>query len=1460
MMLFQAINFSIIMPSVEAQELEIPDWIKEHTKKWIDGSIDDITFVNSLEWLAANNIIQTPDLMSVDSDNEFELYKRDVKIPKWIKLTAGYWLEGKINDKTFLNAIIFLYKEEILQTPNIQVNLLFDEDDFLYVTFIKLPGSGDSTFIKLPNDKTILIDGGFGNSAPTIINFLQNKNVEKIDLMIATHDDGDHIGGLSKLLESPSPYNNHVNELWISPYFSSSDYWNKFFSNILNQETIKYSVAQADKNWEHGDDVSVQIISPSLSEISGGRHATPVNNNSLITRLEYGDIKFLFTGDATWKTEQWLLDDKKRLEQIDIDIMNAPHHGSAYSSGYKNIEFLEKTSPKVVIFSANIDNQHGHPEIDTIKRYLKLDKLKMFQTGIHGDVTIKTDGKECFIVLRNHQETCWDNPGSFYDASESIQVFGKGKDVVFRTDSHPNLDKPIKAGAISEEERLALDSIMVGEKFWLEKTTKFEIFTYTSKNVVEDVRLLIDAYDVDFLSQSYHPKNCLKEQNEVTLNEKYKIGILTGKNNQHVTSTFQIDKEWVNWLKDGVPGKNTISIEVAKGADDNCQWSTKINWGEIRAVQKPIIFLPGILGSEIVDADDGTIYWLGGTGIVQEQLEWVAIEGAAKTGEKFGEKLGEAIGARSGNPTVAILLRELMGEHGYANTKWWAETLNPFHTRVDKLTLNEDGETGKFHSKSGNILRSVVTTDVYGKFLDEFLPELGYYSEQNYEANKKKFEEENKITPFSKNNIRLYELPYDWRFDNENVVEKLSDTVNKIKHRHDIDKIIFVAHSMGGLISKDYVNKGGASNVEFLFTMGTPYHGSPKTYFMLDHGEDITGGFLGIKLLVPEQVKDLTLNMPSVYQLLPTQEYFDIFKEDTKINPQKKSVIKMINQNPGPVTIEEAYLNGPTKLGQDDFTKKALEWSNSIKNEFRGLDVTNQVFFAMGIGQKTLQSIEKIDDGKYDPYYSYDGDGTVPLISQYAKNDGVPEDNKRSFTSEHVKLVDHSDVKEFLLEKIMKAHNKNHKQSQIIDIEEKQEYSDCFNYDSSKSMDPMFDLITESYSENRSFDGFLAANVVLDVRACKKYVEYNTDDGYYAKAVWNLRTEHGNPLEKGTKVLIDLVRGLDSVQAIKVVSYIQDNDGNLVFPFLVDDLGQGHIHLKINKLGTTNGVYTGDGDLQKIEDPCTSKDIVPPLPAGWFILFPEAFGQNHSIEDPCPLEKSKEQLQSREIRVDKSYVTYFNDPECEKYAHWHLVYADTEKPVEEGTWIDLDDIGGYTAQHAIVNKDGKIVIGFDCIPGQAKSGEPRITPHSIDDYVPEGYPLYSYHGDGDQLKVERWPPPLWQEHLPNPGPIVYVDKCYTKYTVERSGYASWFFKYKNGTAVHEGYRVHLLGDHPATTTMIGEDGELRVDIRVPNGFRHTYNLIPSQFPLDNILFYGPGPALKMEFWQANEHIEEQTCP
>lgn len=239
--------------------------------------------------------------------------------------------------------------------------------DEMTVHFINV-GQGDSALIEY-KDIDILIDGGDNKAAKTVISYLDRQDIDDIDLIIGTHMDADHIGGLDKVMES------YKVEQIIDSGTKKTTKTYKDYRTAIDAEGATY-LADKDMGFQFYDALRVEIIETG----DGYSHE---NDNSVVAKVSFGNMDFLFTGDMEKKAESHALN-----RFTDIEVLKVGHHGSRTSS---SAEFLKLTMPEYAIISCGVSNKYGHPHKEALER-LEGIGAEIYRTDTQGDIRIITDG------------------------------------------------------------------------------------------------------------------------------------------------------------------------------------------------------------------------------------------------------------------------------------------------------------------------------------------------------------------------------------------------------------------------------------------------------------------------------------------------------------------------------------------------------------------------------------------------------------------------------------------------------------------------------------------------------------------------------------------------------------------------------------------------------------------------------------------------------------------------------------------------------------------------------------------------------------------------------------------------------------------------------------------------------------------------------------------------------------
>lgn len=233
-------------------------------------------------------------------------------------------------------------------------------------------GQGDATLIKC-GDKTMLIDAGENDKGSQVWSYLKSQNITKLDYVIGTHPDSDHIGGLDVII-----YKFDCENVFMSSYKKDT----KTYDDVIQAAKSKnYKI----KNPKPGE--KYQLGDATFTIVAPNDKYDDANNASIAIYLEHGEVSYLFTGDAEYEAE---LDIIENGLNIDADVYKAGHHGSRTSSCD---ELLEKVTPKYVVVSCGEDNSYGHPHA-AILNYCRINKIPLYRTDKQGTIVLKSDGKK----------------------------------------------------------------------------------------------------------------------------------------------------------------------------------------------------------------------------------------------------------------------------------------------------------------------------------------------------------------------------------------------------------------------------------------------------------------------------------------------------------------------------------------------------------------------------------------------------------------------------------------------------------------------------------------------------------------------------------------------------------------------------------------------------------------------------------------------------------------------------------------------------------------------------------------------------------------------------------------------------------------------------------------------------------------------------------------------------------
>ncbi|MCL1805342.1 MAG: ComEC/Rec2 family competence protein [Clostridiales bacterium] len=253
----------------------------------------------------------------------------------------------------------------------------------LYICFLDV-GQGDGVFLKMPSGCTWMIDGGSSNVGRLadyrLAPFLRSQGVNRLDYVLLSHMDEDHVSGVRELLTAGWP----IGCLILSPQAAAEEAGKELIA--LAREKGAKSVCLSGGQAIRDGQVALRCLYP--GEADGGG----ANELCLVVELTYKRFSLLLTGDIDSRIEEEL-----RGAWSGASLLKVAHHGSKYSTG---ADFLERVKPRVSVISSSRNNIYGHPSPDTLERLNEAGSL-VYMTMERGAVRVTTDGKsfrvDCFI-------------------------------------------------------------------------------------------------------------------------------------------------------------------------------------------------------------------------------------------------------------------------------------------------------------------------------------------------------------------------------------------------------------------------------------------------------------------------------------------------------------------------------------------------------------------------------------------------------------------------------------------------------------------------------------------------------------------------------------------------------------------------------------------------------------------------------------------------------------------------------------------------------------------------------------------------------------------------------------------------------------------------------------------------------------------------------------------------------
>ena len=262
---------------------------------------------------------------------------------------------------------------------SLSYSVLAAEDNTIWVSFIDV-GQGDSILIQDSNGFDVLIDGGKTSAGDAVLSYLRSRGVDDIDVMIATHANSDHIGGLIDVLGADDI---PVERVLYNGYPGTTVTWNNFVAAVTAEGLTLEATSYPDTHFWGG------ITAYTLNPLPGLTNPEQ-NDASVVILIDHANVEILLTGD---------IGDANELEvasrgvpywfgpECCAEVLKVGHHGSKYAT---SASFLATVQPDEAVISVG-DNSYGHPAPETLDR-LSTAGVTVWRTDESGTILAISDG------------------------------------------------------------------------------------------------------------------------------------------------------------------------------------------------------------------------------------------------------------------------------------------------------------------------------------------------------------------------------------------------------------------------------------------------------------------------------------------------------------------------------------------------------------------------------------------------------------------------------------------------------------------------------------------------------------------------------------------------------------------------------------------------------------------------------------------------------------------------------------------------------------------------------------------------------------------------------------------------------------------------------------------------------------------------------------------------------------
>ncbi len=296
----------------------------------------------------------------------------------WAAVAAAAWWLWNSPRRRWLIAARVAFGATVLVATTFRDVVTLDACRCLTVFFLDV-GQGDAAVLRTPHDRWLVIDGGprtpeSDAGRRVVVPFLRGQRVGRVAVVVATHGDADHLGGLPAVVEAFDP------ELVLEPGEPLGRPLYLEFLAAVEASGARWHPARAGDRIEV-DGVILEVLSPDSVWLG---LPLEVNEHGVVLRVRYGTVRLLFQADAGLPVEGRLAGTVGR-----VDLLKVGHHGSRTAT---SDQWLDELAPRQAVISVGRNNHYGHPAPEVLAR-LARHGVTVFRTDQRGTITFSTDGQ-----------------------------------------------------------------------------------------------------------------------------------------------------------------------------------------------------------------------------------------------------------------------------------------------------------------------------------------------------------------------------------------------------------------------------------------------------------------------------------------------------------------------------------------------------------------------------------------------------------------------------------------------------------------------------------------------------------------------------------------------------------------------------------------------------------------------------------------------------------------------------------------------------------------------------------------------------------------------------------------------------------------------------------------------------------------------------------------------------------